>query len=94
MQVDIQNNKLSYVVSVPLVNKGEFKVYQLVPVPIPVNKDKLIYIKTAKSILCVDNARQYYYFSSETELQNCKETTKHKRVCKQDKPLLSSLVQE
>jgi len=44
MQVYIQNNRLSYVVSVPLVNKGEFKAYHLVPVPIPVNKDKLVYI--------------------------------------------------
>ena len=53
MQVYIQNNRRSYVVSVPLVNKGEFKAYYFVPVPIPVNKDKLIYIRTAKSILCV-----------------------------------------
>ena len=59
MQVYIQNDRLSYVVSVPLVNKGEFKAYHLVPVPIPVNKDKLIYIKTVKSILCVDNSQQY-----------------------------------
>jgi hypothetical protein len=52
MQVYIQNNRLSYVVSIPLVNKREFRAYHLVPVPIPVNKDKLIYIRTAKSILC------------------------------------------
>jgi len=82
-------------VSVPLVNKGEFKAYHLVPVPIPVNnKDKLIYIRTAKSILCADNSRQYYYTSSDLELQKCKESTKQRYVCKQDKPLLSSLVQE
>jgi hypothetical protein len=55
MQVYIQNDKLSYVVIIPLVNKGEFWAYYLVPVPIPINKDKLIYIKAAKSILCVDN---------------------------------------
>ena len=94
VQVYIQNNRLSYVVSVPLVNKGEFKAYQLVPVPIPVNNDKLIYIRTAKSILCVDKTRQYYYFSSDIELQRCKEPTKERYVCKQDKPLLSSQVQE
>jgi len=81
-------------VSVPLVNKGEFKAYHLVPVTIPVSKDKLVYIRTAKSILCVDKARQYYYFSSDLEQQKCKELTKQCYVCKQDKPLLSSLVQE
>jgi len=38
-------NKLSYVISTPLVNKGEFRAYYLVPVPIQVNKDKLVYIR-------------------------------------------------
>ena len=80
--------------SVPLVNKGEFKAYYFVPVPIPVNKDKLIYIRTAKSVLCVDKTRQCYYSSSDLELQKCKEPTKQRYVCKQGKPLLSSLVQE
>jgi len=42
----------------------------------------------------VDNVRQYYYFSSEIEPQKCKEPTKHRYVCRQDKPLLSSLVHE
>jgi len=69
-------DSLSYLVSVPLVNKGEFKAYHFVPVPIPVNDDTLIYIRTEKSILCVDKTRQYYYFSSDLELQKCKEPTK------------------
>jgi len=94
VQVYIQNNRLSYVVSVPPVNKVEFKAYNLVPVPISVNKDKLVYIRTTKSILCVDKTRQYYCSSSDLELQKCKEPTKRRYVCKQDKPLLSSLVQE
>ena len=94
VQVYIQNGRLSYVISVPLVDKGEFKAYYLVPIPIPVNKDKLIYIRTEKSILCIDRARHYYYFSSDQELQDCKETAKLKYVCKQNKPLLSSLTQE
>jgi len=93
MQAYIQN-RLSYVVSVPLVNRGEFKAYYLVPVPIPVNKYKLIYIRTAKSILCVDKTQQNYYSSSDLEPQKSKEPTKQRYVCKQDKPLLSSLVQE
>ena len=51
-KVYIKNNKLSYVISTTLVNKGEFRVYYLVPVPIQANKDKLVYIKTVKSIMC------------------------------------------
>jgi len=45
-----------------------------VPVPIPANKDKLIYIRTANSILCVDKTRHCYYFSSDLELKKCKKT--------------------
>ena len=52
-KVYIKGNKLSYVISTPLVNKGEFQVYYLVPVPIQVNNNKLTYVKTVKSIMCV-----------------------------------------
>jgi len=86
VQVYIQNGRLSYVVSVPLIDKGKFKVYFLVPVPIPVSPDKLVYIRTEKPVLCVDKIRQYYYFSSDQELQVCKETTKQKYVCRQNNP--------
>jgi len=90
----VQNGRLSYVVSVPLIDKGEFKAYYLVPIPIPLGKDKLVYIRTEKPVLCVDKSRQYYYFTSIPELQDCNEISKHNHVCKQDKPLLSSLTQE
>jgi hypothetical protein len=90
VQVYIQNGKPSYVISVPLIDKGEFKAYYLIPVPIPVDTGKLLYIRTENSILCVDKKRQYYYFSSDQELRGCKETIEKRYVCKQDKPLLSS----
>jgi nucleoside diphosphate kinase len=82
------------VVKTPLIDKGEFKAYDLVPVPILIKPDKLVYIRTENSILCIDNTRQYYYFSSEQELKMCKETTPQRYVCKQSKPLLSSLMQD
>ena len=94
VQVFIQNGKLSYIVSILLIDKGEFKAYYLVPIPIPIHKDKLVYIRTEKSLLCVDRTRQYYFFSSDQELQGCKENAKLRHVCKQNKPLLSSLTQE
>jgi len=93
VQIYIQNGRLSYVVNIPLIDKGEFKAYYLILIPIPVNQDKLVYIRTKKPILCVDKTRHYYYFSSDQELQVCKETIKQKYVCKQDKSLLSSLMQ-
>jgi hypothetical protein len=88
VQVYVRNGRLSYVVSVPLVNKGEFKVYYPVPIPVPVNTDKLVYVKVEKSILCVDQTRHYYYFSTERELDKCKKLLKQKYVCKLSKPFL------
>ena len=35
VRVYIQNSRLSYVISIPLIDKGEFKAYYLVPIPIP-----------------------------------------------------------
>jgi len=94
VQVYIQSGKLSYIVSIPLTDKEEFKAYYLVPIPIPINKDKLVYIRMETSILCVDKTRQYYFFGSDQELQGCKKTAKLKYACKQNKPLLSGLTQE
>ena len=94
VQVYIQNGELNYVVSIPLIDKGEFKAYYLAPVPISVSPDKLVYIVTERSVLCIDKARQHYYFSSDQELKGCKELIKYKYMCKQAKPLLSSLMQE
>ena len=80
VQVYFRNGRLSYVVSVPLVNKWEFKVYYLLPIPVPVNTDKLVYVKVQKSIACVDLTRHYYCFSTERELDKCKKLLKQKCV--------------
>jgi hypothetical protein len=50
VQVYIQNGRLSYVISVPFVDKGEFKVYYLTPVPIPVSPN--YFISELKSLFC------------------------------------------
>ena len=76
VQVYIQNGKLNYVVSIPLIDKRECKAYYLAPVPISVSPDKLVYIMTEKSVLCIDRVRQHYYFISGKELKGCKELTK------------------
>ena len=52
VQVYIQSSKLSYVVSIPLIDKGQFKAYYLVPVPIQVDIDKLVYIRTEVYFMC------------------------------------------
>jgi hypothetical protein len=65
----LQNERLNYVISIPLANKGKFRAYHLVPVPLLVNRDKLIYIKIRELVLYVENVRQYYYLGSEDQLR-------------------------
>ena len=72
VQVYIYYGRLSYVVNVPLIDKEEFKEYYLIPIPIPASKDKLVYIRTEKPILCVDKNKTILLFqlnSGTTELQ-------------------------
>ena len=92
MQVYLHNDRLNYVVSVPPVNKEEFKAYHLVPVPISVNKDKLMYNTTPKSILWTKHGNTITLVPT-LNYKNA-EPTKQRCVCKQDKSLLSRLVQE
>ena len=52
VQVYIQNGKLNYVVSIPLIDIGQCKAYYLAPLPISFSPDKLVYIMTMKNPFC------------------------------------------
>jgi len=82
MQVYIPNDRPSYVVRIPLVSKGEFKACHFVPLPIPVNEDKLIHIRTEKSILCVRTKHDNITTSALIlNYKKCEEPTTSKDAC-------------
>jgi hypothetical protein len=93
LQVYIKNGILGYVIMLPLVNRGNFNVYQLIPIPVPLDRTKFLYIDTGKSCLWIDQARQYYFMTDNEWIESCK-MLNTMYVCKQNQPLLSSHLHE
>jgi hypothetical protein len=94
LQVYIKKGILGYVVLLPLVNPGSFDIYRLIPIPVPLDKTKFVYIDTGKSFLWTDQARQYYFLSEKEKLTECKMANPRLYVCNQNQPLLSSHLHE
>jgi hypothetical protein len=93
LQVHIKHGILSYVTLTPLVNRGEFSIYRLIPIPVALDRTKFLY-DTGKSFLWIDQARQYYFLSDKEGMENCKTLNTSFKVCKQNQPLLSSHLHE
>ncbi|XP_023723395.1 uncharacterized protein LOC111873154 [Cryptotermes secundus] len=85
---------LGYVITLPLIGRGIFQVYKMIPVPIPLGNNKFAYIETGEANLCVDQTRLFYFEISNAKLKDCKIIDSQSRICKQDRPLLSSQLQE
>jgi hypothetical protein len=94
VHVYIESSILGYVITLPLIGRGVFKVYKMIPVPIPLGSHKFAYIETEESNLCIDETKQYYFEMNEENLSKCKSTDSQTRICKQTRPLLSSHFQE
>jgi len=90
VRVYIFRERLSYVISVPLVHKRTFSVFKMIPIPVPVNQNNFVYIDVGESILCIDRAKQYYFTMKEGELAHCKVLETGQYVCTQQRTLLST----
>jgi hypothetical protein len=94
IHVYIDEGVLGYIISLPLINRGTFEIYKMIPIPISLGNNKFVYINTDESILCLDQTRQYYFEMKTEELINCKNLDSRTYICKQKQPLLSSHLQE
>jgi hypothetical protein len=94
IHIYIKNGILGYVISIPLVNRGIFAVFRLIPLPIALDKDKFVYIETENQIMCIDQTRQYYFATTRDEINRCKSVKPGTYICKQKQPLLNSHMQE
>jgi hypothetical protein len=90
----IKNGILGYVIPLPLVNRGNFNIYKLIPIPASLDRTKFLYVDTGKSFLWIDQARQYYFMTEEGWKDSCKILNNLQYVCKQNQPLLSSHLHE
>jgi hypothetical protein len=94
LQVFKKNCIFGNVIQLPLVNRGNFNIYRLIPIPVPLDSTKFLYIDTGKSFLCIDQARQYYFMTDKEWMDSCKILNAMNHVCKQNQPLLSSHLHE
>lgn len=94
VHVYLENNVLGYVITLPLIGRGMFKAYKMIPIPMFLENGKFAYIHTEENNLCFDQTRQYYYGISSTEFDNCKNVDSQTKICKQKHPLLSSHLHE
>jgi hypothetical protein len=58
-QVYIYNHILNYIVELPLINKGDYDILRLIPVPIPLGGGKFVYLDAGSVLLYFDSARQH-----------------------------------
>jgi hypothetical protein len=94
LQVYIKNGILRYVILIPLINRGTFDIYRLIPIPISFDRNQFLYIETGKPFLWIDQARQYYFLTEEEWVDSCNILNPMSYVCKQNQPLLSSHLHE
>jgi hypothetical protein len=81
VHVFMRAGMLSYVLVLPLVNKGVFDVLNVIPVPVVAGNKTLVYIDVEKGILCLDRARQFYFMTDEFEWRLCETVGKKTHMC-------------
>ena len=94
LQVYIKNGILGHLIMLPLVNRGTFDIYKLIPIPISLERNQYLYIEAGKPFLWIDQARQYYFLTDGEWMDSCKVLNARFYVCKQNQPLLSSHLHE
>jgi hypothetical protein len=66
----------------------------MTPIPVALGSKRFLYIDTAESILCLDQAKQYYFMLTEQEFGLCKTMDFSSYICKKKHPLMSSHLRE
>jgi hypothetical protein len=96
MCIYLTNGILSYIISLPLVNRGLFKTLRLIPLPVKLDGSKFVYTEPGSNVLCIDQTRQYYFLIDREKLRLCKlaQAQANFYLCKQSQPLLNSHMQE
>jgi hypothetical protein len=94
VHIYLKNGILSYIISLPLINRGIFRTFRLIPLPVEVENNRFVYIEPSTRVLYIDQTRQYYFLTSREELRFCKIAQTNFHLCKQSQPLLNSHMQE
>lgn len=82
------NNKVTFVLYVPLIIPREYGIYKISSLPTQVSLNRYAIIVPESNNLCIDAVKQHYIMLSDLELAFCKTTVGNNYVCKQKKPIL------
>jgi hypothetical protein len=94
VRVYTYSKHLGHVISVPLVYKRTFTMLRMFPIPVPVDSEHFLYIDTRDAVLCLDQAKQYYFTMTGDELLKCKSAEPDRYVCTDQRTLLSTSATE
>jgi hypothetical protein len=86
--------RLGYVISVPLVHKETFRILRMIPIPVPVESEHFLYIDVRYSVIGIDQAKQYYFTLTDDQLSSCKIVGQGHYVCTHQRTLLSTIATE
>jgi len=54
LQVYTKNGVIGFVILLPLVIRCNFNIYRLIPIPVPLDRTKFLYVDTSKTFLWID----------------------------------------
>jgi hypothetical protein len=46
ISISVNDGILGYIISLPLINRGTFKIFKLIPLPVAIGQNKFVYIET------------------------------------------------
>jgi hypothetical protein len=73
---------MGYIISLPLISRGIFHTFRLIPLPMAIGQNKFIHVETESKLLYIDQARQYYFMTDREELRRCKTIEPNRYICK------------
>lgn len=87
LNVFYRNERLIYVLSIPMTDSQEYDMYKLTPLPVHVADDKYIFIQPTKQYLAISSVKQKYVLFTSDQFSKCTEFTKSQYICQQQTPI-------
>ena len=75
------------------MHKGTFNVLKVIPIPVRIDPEKFVYIDVGESVMCTDQAKQYYFGMTESQPAECKVMKPGQYVCKHQRTLSVAAVE-
>lgn len=90
LQAYFMDNKLIYIISIPLVNSAKFELYHLIPLPVLHNENLYVFVQPSLRYLAMSVTKLQYTLLE--NLNDCKFSTELSYICKSAKPIFSTRI--